>query len=298
MCLNSHVSTGFLRQGMGCLSPGPWSVSLLHPREQQHSVRCEDCLQSMKRLYCVLSKRMRQQVASNVVRGEVEDFIKAGLVTYSYHAWSGFEGSTPIAARLCLDDHGQDHAWMGFIDVDEYVVLRQGHSSLPEFLKAYVNYAALKVYRRPIHYSGHEKRPQAFTLSAFTQCLPQEQGNWLKSFVQPKYTSNAGMSSHHFQHTQGRKPVSSDFELESDWSGSKHLEDKIVLFHYEYRSVEEYSAKIARHSVGGNFRANMDWFLHTAAQATENCTDLEHWWELHPFNCLVYDAQAVSRQTN
>lgn len=49
----------------------------------------------------------------------------------------------PPAKRRCLQDYGHRHSWMVFIDVDEFLVFKEGPpvQSLPDFLKQYERYS-------------------------------------------------------------------------------------------------------------------------------------------------------------
>lgn len=48
-----------------------------------------------------------------------------------------------MAYAYCVRDYGANHQWMGFIDTDEFVVLKNESESLAGVLRDYEGYGAL-----------------------------------------------------------------------------------------------------------------------------------------------------------
>jgi len=44
---------------------------------------------------------------------------------------------------ICVNEFKHRHAWMGFIDADEFLVLRNRKQKLPAFLKVSVSYSKI-----------------------------------------------------------------------------------------------------------------------------------------------------------
>lgn len=62
----------------------------------------------------------------------------------------------------------------GFIDSDEYIILRPDIPSLPALLQRYEQYGALAVFSKTFGSSGHKTRPAVGTRRGFTKCAPPE----------------------------------------------------------------------------------------------------------------------------
>jgi hypothetical protein len=99
-----------------------------------------------------------------------------------------------FAYRDCLAKYGARHDWVAFVDVDEFIVLRDPKYKydLPGFLSRYREYGALGVQWRVVGSSGHNEPPKVGVRAGYTHCLPE--GNsfsrTVKMIVQPKFTSD------------------------------------------------------------------------------------------------------------
>eukprot|EP01025_Chloroclados_australasicus_P032851 TRINITY_DN3336_c1_g2_i1.p1 TRINITY_DN3336_c1_g2~~TRINITY_DN3336_c1_g2_i1.p1 ORF type:complete len:344 (+),score=-1.76 TRINITY_DN3336_c1_g2_i1:126-1157(+) len=111
----------------------------------------------------------------------VHDFIESGLVSYFYlgqmhkgvrYRKNDASKQTHVYNR-CLHWFGKQHTFLGFIDHDEFVVLRDEYnnvqSDFKEFLKPVENYGGLVLYWRLFGSSGHTYH-QKSTLQSYTKC--------------------------------------------------------------------------------------------------------------------------------
>jgi hypothetical protein len=149
------------------------------------------------------------------------------------------------AYNHALSTFGDSTRWMGFIDLDEYIV-PQTTNDLRHFLTDYEAHAALVANWVMYGSSGHEKRPHGLMIENYTRRLPLEdpQNFHIKSIVKPASTLRA-LSPHHFEYRPGcgavnpdHMPISSPF--------SPLCADKLRINHYYFRSREEFEEKIKR----------------------------------------------------
>jgi Glycosyltransferase family 92 len=54
--------------------------------------------------------------------------------------------------QTCIDDHRHEHQWLGFIDVDEFIVIDDQSLTIPDMLKNYTQYGGVgKLVLRLLH---------------------------------------------------------------------------------------------------------------------------------------------------
>ncbi|GAB4813782.1 hypothetical protein N2152v2_000828 [Parachlorella kessleri] len=200
--------------------------------------------------------------SSPPMRNELADFIEAGLVDYQLvqGLMPGMEhGDRPQIAmyndclRRCA---GSQHAWVGAIDADEFVMIMDGSPSLPAVLHDYEAYGGLVVNWRAFGSSGHLTRPHAGVLGSYTACTPVSfpENVHVKSFVQPERVKQAGWSPHHFDFKEGFFAVNTNFSrTEGPWA-EPPVGDRLLIHHYVLRSAAEFEAKLAKGSAMGSDR--------------------------------------------
>ena len=86
------------------------------------------------------------------------------------------------------------YQWIGFIDADEFLVIRGGRS-IGEFLSEYEAFPAVVLHWRYFGSNGHVERPKAPVIEAYTRSAAGPNGH-VKSFLQAKWAA------------QGRNPQS------------------------------------------------------------------------------------------
>eukprot|EP01025_Chloroclados_australasicus_P040870 TRINITY_DN4297_c0_g4_i1.p2 TRINITY_DN4297_c0_g4~~TRINITY_DN4297_c0_g4_i1.p2 ORF type:complete len:378 (+),score=38.20 TRINITY_DN4297_c0_g4_i1:58-1134(+) len=117
----------------------------------------------------------------------IKDFVDDGLVTYFYlgTAWMGVDFNVTIgtnnkqkwAYNSCYKWFHKRHQFMGIIDVDEFVVLRDEQTGalqrdLVSFLQKYENETQVRLFWRVFGSSGKQQQ-QPSTLLSYTKCLPE-----------------------------------------------------------------------------------------------------------------------------
>lgn len=166
------------------------------------------------------------------------------------------------AYNKCIIEHGYKFNWIGFIDTDEFIVIKNGMNII-EFLKPYENFAALGIYWLCFGSNGKKKK-QKSQIKSYTMRSEYtfHANNHIKSIVQPKYVKNkVSADPHTFIYNPGYFQVDENKNKLSGPIGI-HTSNKIQLNHYVLRSLEDFENKMKRG--GGNSgnigRKNMHFF--------------------------------------
>jgi len=177
----------------------------------------------------------------------------------------------------CIKRYGKASQWIGFIDVDEFIVPKTAHGDLPAFLKDYEEYGGLGVNWLIFGAAGHRKKTNRPQLESFT--LRSEESfhvnRHIKSIVQPRFVKSSS-NAHSFTYKEGKFCVNENFER-IDASVYDNSVKKIQLNHYFCRSVEEFEEKMKRGIADTRKGRTMDQFTHhdQDANKVEDTTILE-----------------------
>ena len=60
---------------------------------------------------------------------QLRDFIDEGFLTYN---WDSTEGGQMKVVGDCVRNHYQDYDWLSFLDIDEFLVLRNQYATVQE----------------------------------------------------------------------------------------------------------------------------------------------------------------------
>lgn len=205
----------------------------------------------------------------------LEDLIQEGVVDYYYlpHVTPTTVPMMQIRIyRLCLQHTRHRHAWMAFVDVDEFLVPTNATQGLKGVLEEYADVPGLVVNWRLMGSGGHEGRPAEGTLAAYQSCTPVSFHDNLhvKSIANTRLVANTSTDPHHFEYLGGATAFTTARDpVDGPAAPAVHYE-KLALFHYALKSREEYELKMLRGSAMGNYKG-MDFFDRVDAAATEQC---------------------------
>ena len=178
------------------------------------------------------------------VQETINQYIQSGLATVIN--FPGKSQQMP-AYQHCLNHFRKKSRWIGFIDMDEFIVPKSSKGNLKAFLEKYKKFGGLGINWLVFGSSGHVTKPQKPQLESFIyrSCASEEVNNHIKSIVQTKYVLNAGSNPHQFIYKEKYYCVNENFErIEGPFS--MNSTNKIQLNHYHCRSLEEYKEKITR----------------------------------------------------
>eukprot|EP01025_Chloroclados_australasicus_P062856 TRINITY_DN8273_c0_g1_i4.p1 TRINITY_DN8273_c0_g1~~TRINITY_DN8273_c0_g1_i4.p1 ORF type:complete len:359 (-),score=10.44 TRINITY_DN8273_c0_g1_i4:359-1435(-) len=206
---------------------------------------------------------------------EIQDYIDQNLVTYRYitNEWESdsyglnkynisFNSVKQVNSpqrwvhTYCFLTYGNQHTFMGMIDIDEFIVLNQGKKygyipvekpNLPAFLKNYEGTGGLAVYWRIFGSSGHVQSPkQGGVLDNYLTC-ESKPNTQAKHIVNTKYMGKAICVLHVCNTTVSS--VNSQFKKKDmrSWGRGSTWEG-ININHYMFKSWEDYQSKRKRGS--------------------------------------------------
>ncbi len=203
------------------------------------------------------------------LRESLKEYIERGWVVVIDISGKGMQLH---AYEHCLQAFGLNTFWMGFIDTDEFLVPKTT-LDLKSLLKDYEEYGGLVVSSLFFGANGHQVRPNAGQIAAYTQSTHATfQGNILiKSIVQPARVLMPA-SPHDFAYKEKSWCVNENYLL-VDGMKFPHYEGKIQLNHYFCRSQSEIDLKLSRgwadHAVGSWPRERFE-VVNTQASYKEN----------------------------
>jgi hypothetical protein len=162
--------------------------------------------------------------------------------------WSGrHENAQPDAYNDWLKRFGAETRWVGFIDADEHVRVKNGQK-LPEFLKAYEWYAGIFMVWVMYDACGQRNKSAAPLRQRFA--YPTAVRTWSdkmgKVFVQPAFMKDIYIHNGHPK--DGRFVVGEHKDIVPDGEFWKEnaTTDFICVDHYYTKSYEEWLEKLRR----------------------------------------------------
>ena len=214
--------------------------------------------------------------------GQLKSYIHSGLVEYHFIGQSNHT-SIPrpqlYVYDQCIARYRDRHQFMAFIDVDEFLFLRDPRvTDMPSLLKDYEQYGGLVVNWVQFGSSGHIHKPRGGTLANFWKCIPLQHPENLhvKTIANTKFVEHASGDPHHFSYMAGKTAVNERFVPVEGSRTEKNEISRIALYHYVTKSLDEYQSKIGRGSAMKNFKT-IEFFDYIEQEATEDCKEVMHW---------------------
>jgi hypothetical protein len=202
----------------------------------------------------------------------------------------------------CLQSARGIHRFVGFWDVDEYLVpldagiknkITNQKDGLSSFLQEFEENGGLGVGWRVVGPSGNIRKPVDFVqnsnrtapksiLESYTLCTPWsfQDNEEIKSIVNTAYALHPTSDPHTFVYTEDKYAVDADKNrikggrnplIKKQWL-EKQRPPKVALYHYVTKSEEEYREKMQRGSAMGN-RKDWSYFKRIQQAATEVCLE-------------------------
>lgn len=216
------------------------------------------------------------------MHAQLESYIQSGLVEYHFIE----QGNHTSISRPqlwvyneCINQYRTRHHFMGFIDVDEFLFLRnQSVVSMPALLRQYEAYGGLAVNWVLFGSSGHVRRPEGGTLANYWKCVPQSHPENLhvKTIANMRYVAHASGTPHFFFYNENKTAVDENFAVVDGARTGKNVIERVALYHYVTKSKEEFKSKTARGSGMKNFKPE-GFFEAIQAMAVDDCRDGMQW---------------------
>jgi len=183
----------------------------------------------------------------------VSSYIKKGKVTVIPWSYNYVQGRHVKCQNHCLQNHGKKWAWIGFIDTDEFIVLKNGSTDLKIFLKEYEEFGGLIMNWMCFGANEHKNAPKS-VIQGFTQCKPGLSDNkHVKTIVNTRYVKVNVKRGNPHEFKSSKPIVNANKKRCRGAHNVPPLWDKIQLNHYVTRSKKEYQGK--RNRGGGNSTA-------------------------------------------
>ena len=187
----------------------------------------------------------------------IGNFILTGFVIhYSYfsHQSTGVNNQH-YAYEFCLKNFRHQFSHMGFLDTDEFIVLKNNSATVIDLVEKYKDYGGLTLNWMFIGSNGHITRPQGGILRNYNQCYKNYH---VKSIVNLKYVVGYSMDPHSFPYIDkyfavdtNYDRVTGPFNPANKSDPSVHLYDIAYINHYFLKSKEDFINKHIRGSGDG-----------------------------------------------
>lgn len=190
-----------------------------------------------------------------------------------------------------------DHDFVGFWDVDEFLIPMNGtDSKISTVLKQYVDVGGLAVNWRIVGPSYHMLKPPGGVLENYNMCTPwsYEENEEIKTIVNTKFAIQPTTDPHTFVYKNGYGAVDDAGRPVPGVRNPRKVGDvqAFALYHYVTKSKEEYEEKMRRGSAMGN-RKKESYFDMISKIATSPCLE----WQAMFQQMKGYQARASCSRT-
>jgi Glycosyltransferase family 92 len=185
-----------------------------------------------------------EKLSQDNYREILKPYIDRGFVTL-FNDWSHVPIS-PAAEQDCILRSIGRFEWVGFIDADEFVVIRDNRS-IGEFLSEYRTAVSVALHWYLFGSNGHQKRPAGPVIAEYTRRAAAPNRH-VKCFLRPERVAKY-RNSHSWYYRWMRQAVT---ETGSRVGGSTSLPPSAKsawINHYHHKSDQDYFEKAARKSV-------------------------------------------------
>lgn len=172
----------------------------------------------------------------------LEPYIKGGCVTLI--DWPR-KPASPAAEHDCIERTRGRFEWVGFIDADEFVVVRDARS-IPEFLSEFGDVPAVALHWFYYGSNGHERRPCEWVIRSYKRRAAQPNQHF-KVFVRPDQVTR-NRNSHNFYYRRARCAVREDGRRVYGSMARPPSAQQAWINHYYCKSLEDYLEKASRQS--------------------------------------------------
>lgn len=171
-------------------------------------------------------------------------YIKNNIVRYK--PWHSYQPGQMPAYNDCLQNNKEESFWIGFVDLDEFIVPVK-NNSIPELLKDFEEYGGLGINWILYGSSGHKTKPEGLIIENYTYRSNDDfdPNRHIKSIVNPRKVKSCA-NPHFFIYTDSNYAVTENKEKIDGPFSAKNSMGKIRINHYFTRSKDEFIKKIER----------------------------------------------------
>ena len=186
-------------------------------------------------------------------KNELTYYIQKRIVTFI--PWPDHPYGQLSAYRHCVEQFKTESFWIGFIDLDEYIV-PLATKEIKEFLENYEGKNGLGINWIIYGSSGKKRKPEGLTIEHYTYRAPVEflDNRHLKIIADPRKIS-AIENQHFFAYSDGSTVLDENQQrIPFGPMSEKTNVRKMRINHYFSRSEEEWEKKRLRGRTGGTIR--------------------------------------------
>jgi hypothetical protein len=177
-------------------------------------------------------------------RDVLDPYIRRGIVTL-FDDWQHVPLS-PAADQDCILRTVGRFEWVGFIDADEFVVIRDNRS-IGEFLSQYRSQVGVAFHWYMFGSNGHTNRPGGPVIAEYTR-RAAEPNLHVKCFIRPEYAAN-WRNPHSWYYRGMRHAVTESGRTVGGSISVPASAESAWINHYHHKSVQDYFEKAARKSI-------------------------------------------------
>lgn len=185
-----------------------------------------------------------EKLSKDNYRAVLEPYVDRGIVTL-LDGWPHVPVS-PAAEHDCILRAVGRFEWVGFIDADEFVVIRD-HSSIGEFLSKYRTQDGVALHWYMFGSNGHTDRPGGSVIAEYTR-RASDPNRHVKCFVRPEGVARC-RNSHSWYYRWMRHAVTENYREVSGSTNVPPSAEWAWINHYHHKSDQDYFEKAARKSV-------------------------------------------------
>jgi hypothetical protein len=209
-----------------------------------------------------------EKLSEDNYRDVLKPYVDRGVVTLCDN-WPHIPVS-PTAEQDCILRSIGRFEWVGFVDADEFVVIRDNRS-IGEFLSDYRSQVGVALHMYLFGSNGHKSRPSGPVISEYTRRSADI--DWhLKCFVRPERV--AKYRNPHSWYYQGMRHAVTEIGQRVSGSFSVPPTAEFAwINHYYHKSDQDYFEKAARkpvHDIVGMRFETRSVERHLGSQNTEN----------------------------
>ncbi|KAF3920521.1 hypothetical protein ABW20_dc0108519 [Dactylellina cionopaga] len=207
-------------------------------------------------------------------------------INSTYITWLGTppsadnETSQFAAYDLCQSRYGSHHAWIAYLDVDEFIEQRRNDTTLQDFLHTMDKDSSVGAFGINVLLhtpNNHILKPEGGTFRRnFTECVSSDMkdspNRHIKSIVKTKYYEKP-RTDHNFLTKGGSSTVGEKGDKVPFIFRKPITTDLFAIHHYALRSREEFNMRIKNGEVEEprTYPNMMDWWKAVAEMPKMNC---------------------------
>ena len=187
---------------------------------------------------------------------KLQKFISTGVLNVSRIGDEAHPTPQYYAYQTCLQYHRLEHTFIGFIDSDEFIVVKNKAHKIPDVLRRYEQFGGLVLHWKVFGNSGHVKRPPRGIIRNYKKCNRSYQ---IKTIANTNHTAGPRINPHTMRYYDGyynvntAKKECSGIGPNGTVCGRKntdqlpdYLFNVMYINHYFTKSVEDFNRKMLR----------------------------------------------------